>query len=183
MAIGVRKPTVPAPTAEAKVIEINAEMQGSMVFKDPVNLKINGTFNGTLETHGMLTVGSTAKVVANIAGDSIVLAGHVDGDIVARRMLTLMPTAVLKGTIKTPKLNIAEGAAFLGNCDMPLERPAGSDAAETMSLQEVAAYLEIDGNEIERLVHAGKVPGVRDGNGWRFNRHQIDQWASTGKVA
>jgi len=28
-----------------KTIEINAQMQGSLVFKDPVNLKINGNFS------------------------------------------------------------------------------------------------------------------------------------------
>ena len=32
-----------------KSIEINAQMQGTLSFNDPVNLKINGNFNGTLE--------------------------------------------------------------------------------------------------------------------------------------
>ena len=41
---------------EEKSIEINAQMQGSLTFEDPVNLKINGNFKGSLNTKGTLTI-------------------------------------------------------------------------------------------------------------------------------
>jgi len=70
-----------------------------------------------------------ASVEANITGDNIVIAGKVNGDILAHKMLTLMPTAVLHGNISTSKLNIVEGAIFQGQCQMtegqePATRPA-----------------------------------------------------------
>src|SRR5690349_12490141 len=102
----------------SKSIDINAEMQGSLTFRDPINLKINGQFKGTLETKGTLTIGSSANVEANINGENIVIAGKVTGDVIANKMLVLMPTAILQGNITTPKLNIVEGALFQGRCQM-----------------------------------------------------------------
>ena len=84
-----------------KTIDINAQMQGSLTFGDPVNLKINGTFKGSLDTKGTLTIGNTAAVEANIVGDNIVVAGKIRGDVTAHKMLVLMPTAVLIGNIRS----------------------------------------------------------------------------------
>ena len=39
-----------------KTVEIDAQMQGSLTFSDPVNLKINGQFQGSLDTKGTLTI-------------------------------------------------------------------------------------------------------------------------------
>lgn len=171
MALGGRK--INKEQEDDKTIEINAQMQGSLSFKDPVNLKINGNFQGSLELRGTLTIGDTAEVNANINGDNIVIAGRVNGDIIANKMLILMPTAVLKGNISTPKLNIVEGAIFQGKCQM-LE--------DVLNLDEVAKYLEIDLNEIEELVLSGKIPATKNGNDWKFERVKIDHWAATGKV-
>ena len=43
-----------------KTIEINAQMQGSLSFNDPVILTINGNFNGNLGAKGTLTIGANA---------------------------------------------------------------------------------------------------------------------------
>jgi excisionase family DNA binding protein len=156
-----------------KTIEINAEMQGTLSFKDPVNLKINGNFVGTLEARGTLTVGSSASVEAHITGDSIVIGGKVQGDVVAKRMLVLMPTAVLNGNIRTPKLNIVEGAVFQGQCQM---------VNDFLDIGEVAKYLEIDQDSIVELASTGKIPATKDGESWKFERNRIDEWATSGKV-
>ena len=101
---------------DSKVIEISAGIQGSLVFKDAVDLKINGDFSGSLVTKGTLSIGPGAQVEANIVGDNIIIAGQIKGDITANKMLVLMETASLRGDISTPKLNIVEGAVFHGNC-------------------------------------------------------------------
>ena len=38
-----------------KVLDVDASLQGNLVFKDAVNLHINGNFEGRLETKGDLT--------------------------------------------------------------------------------------------------------------------------------
>jgi len=156
-----------------KTVEINAQMHGTLSFKDPVNLKINGNFNGTLETSGTLTIGSSAFVEAHIIGENIIIAGKVRGDIVAKKMLVLMPTAVLTGNISTSKLNIVEGAIFQGKCQM---------MDNILNLDEVARYLEIDATAILELATAGKIPAQRNGDAWTFERSRIDNWAASGKV-
>ena len=170
MGLGRRNPK---EEEESKTIEINAQMQGSLTFNDPVNLKINGNFVGSLDTKGNLTIGSTANVEANIVGENIVIAGRIKGDVTAHKMLALLPTAVVRGNIATPKLNIVEGAILQGNCHM-LE--------DLLNIDEVSKYLEIDMNEIERLANSGQIPATRNGNMWRFERAKIDNWAATGKV-
>lgn len=157
-----------------KTIEINAEMQGTLSFNDPVNLKINGLFSGTLDIKGTLTIGESATVNANVNGDNIIIAGKVKGDITALRMLVLMPTAVLEGNIVTPKLNIVEGAIFQGLCQMK---------EGYLDITEVASYLEIDMNEISDLANQGKIPGTRTGSTWKFEKSKIDEWAASGRVS
>lgn len=156
-----------------RTIEISAQMQGTLSFKDPVNLKITGNFNGTLEAKGTLTVGSSAFVEAHITGENIIIAGKVRGDIVAKKMLVLMPTAVLTGNISTPKLNIVEGAIFQGKCQM---------MEDILNVDEVAKYLEIDAPAILELADSGKIPATRNGENWNFERSKIDSWASTARI-
>jgi excisionase family DNA binding protein len=165
----------PKETSEAKekLIEINAQMQGTLSFKDPVNLKINGNFNGTLEVRGTLTIGGSAFVEAHITGENIIIAGKVRGDVIAKKMLVLMPSAVLTGNITTPKLNIVEGAIFQGSCQM---------MEDTLNLDEVARYLEIDMNAILDLANTGKIPAVKNGDAWTFERSKVDTWASMGRI-
>jgi len=162
-----------AEDPDDKVIEINAQMQGTLSFKDPVNLKVNGNFNGTLDTKGTLTVGNTAFVEAHITGENIIVAGKIRGDIVAKKMLVLMPTAVLTGNISTPKLNIVEGAIFQGQCQM---------VDEHLNVEEVAKYLELDTPAILELADSGNIPATREGDSWRFERKSIDEWAASGKI-
>jgi len=158
---------------EEKVIEINAQMEGTLTFSDPVNLKIHGRYTGKLDTRGTLTIGPTAQVEANIAGENVILAGKVKGNIIAKKMLVLMPTAILHGDISTPKLNIVEGAVFQGRCHM-LE--------DVLTIDDLAQYLEIEIPAILELATTGKIPAFKEGDAWKFDRAQIDQWASSGKV-
>ena len=158
---------------EEKSIEISAQMQGTLSFKDPVNLRINGNFNGVLQTRGTLTIGSTAFVEADINGDNIVIAGKVRGNIVAQTMLVLMPGSVLTGDITTPKLNIVEGAVFQGRCQM---------MEDFLNISELSKYLEIDPPSIIELANSGKIPAVRNGEDWQFERDKIDSWAASGRV-
>jgi excisionase family DNA binding protein len=167
-----RKPPIIEP--EEKSIDISAQMQGTLSFKDPVNLKINGNFKGTLEVRGTLTIGSSAFVEAHITGDNIIVAGKVRGDIIAKKMLVLMPGTVLTGNISTPKLNIVEGAVFQGMCQM---------IEDTLTVDEVSMYLEIEPSAIIELAKTGEIPASKNGDEWIFQRSKIDSWASTGKVS
>ncbi|MBF0123605.1 MAG: polymer-forming cytoskeletal protein [Candidatus Omnitrophica bacterium] len=175
MAFGDKKPQ--KADLSPKTIEINAEMNGSLCFKDSVDLKINGIFSGSLDVRGTLTVGSRARVEANINGDNVIVAGTVKGNISVSKMLTLLPSAILIGDINAPKLNIVEGAVFQGMCHMTIQ-----EAGQWMNVKELASYLELDEGTIIELVRSGKIPVVQEGDILKFERVQIDSWAAAGMV-
>jgi len=158
---------------EEKTIDVDAAMQGSLIFKDGVNLRINGKFEGTLETRGNLTIGTTAIVIAEIMGDNIVIGGKVKGRITAKERLTLLPTAIVEGDIYPARLNVAEGAIFEGDCTM---------LHDFLNAEELARYLEVDLNSIMEWANSGKMPGRKEGNDWRFERKAIDSWVASGKI-
>jgi excisionase family DNA binding protein len=158
---------------EDKVLDVDASMQGTLAFKDPVNLRINGSFEGTLDIKGSLTIGQTAIVNADINGDNIIIGGKVKGRIIARERLTLLPTAVVEGEIFPSKLNIAEGALFEGSCKM---------LQDFLNAEELARYLEVDLNSILDWASTGKLPGHKEGEKWQFERKNVDAWIAAGKI-
>jgi excisionase family DNA binding protein len=159
---------------EEKILDVDASMQGTLSFKDPVNLRINGRFEGTLETKGNLTIGQSAIVLADILGDNIVIGGRVKGRITAKERLTLLPSAIVEGDIYPAKLNIAESAILEGRCTM---------LHDFLNAEELARYLEVDLNSIMEWANSGKVPGLKEGDHWRLERKTIDSWVASGKVA
>ena len=104
-------------------------MQGTLSFKDPVNLRTNGKFEGNLETKGNLTIGHTANVYADIVGDQIIISGRVKGKITAKKELVFLATAVVEGDIFPMRLSIANGAIFEGKCFMLSEFMNTDEAA------------------------------------------------------
>jgi len=158
---------------EEKILDVDVAMQGNLVFKDAVNLRINGKFEGDLQSKGNLTIASTAVVAADIMGDNIIVDGKVKGRIVAKERLTLLPQAVVEGEIYPAKLNVAEGAIFEGRCSM---------LHDFMSAEELAHYLEVDLNSVLEWANSGKMPGLKEGDKWRFERKTIDSWVAAGKV-
>lgn len=163
-----------------KVLDVDASMQGTLIFKDPVNLKINGRFEGVLNTKGNLMIGDQAVVNADITGDSIVIAGKVNGNVTALRDLKLISPASVTGDIRSPLLSVAEGAMFDGHCSM-LSNSEGSNK-DVMSADDVAKYLEVETSLVHDWANTGKLPGSRDGNLWRFERAKIDEWVAQGKI-
>lgn len=105
-----------------EVINIEAGMEGSLKFNNPINLRISGKFEGELETKGVLIIGEKADVkVKTIKGDEITILGRVKGDIICSKRLQLDPSARVMGNIEAPVLVIQEGAMLKGDCLMPVE--------------------------------------------------------------
>jgi len=159
---------------EEKVLDVDAAMQGTLTFKEPVNLRINGRFEGNLETKGNLTISQTAVVSGDIIGENIIIGGKIKGKIIAKERLTLLPTAIIEGQIYPTKLNVAEGAILEGRCFM---------LHDFLNAEQLARYLEVDLNSIMEWANSGKVPGQKEGNDWRFERKAIDLWLAEGKVS
>jgi len=164
---------------EANVLDIDASMQGNLVFKDPVTLRIQGKFEGKLETKGLLIIGENAEVKADISGEEIIIAGKVNGNLSASRELKIIPPAKVKGEIKTPLLSIERGAVFNGTCHMATE---SLNSKSILTLEEVASYLSIDTASLASWAEQGKIPAIREANTWKFEKTKIDEWIASGKL-
>ena len=167
----------------SKILDVDASMQGSLVFKDAVNLHINGSFDGRLETKGSLVIGEGASVRADIIGENISIAGNVHGDITASAEVALKSTARVYGNIKTPTLSVEKGATFHG-----LSRMLENEAAELatprvfFNLEDVAKYLSVERELVTEWAQSGKLPGAREGEGWRFDKRRVDEWIANGRI-
>ena len=168
---------------EEKVLDVNASMQGTLRFDDPVNLRINGKFEGTLTTKGMLMIGEKADIRAGITGENISIAGQVNGNIKAAQSLKLETSARLNGDVETPKLSIAEGAVLNGHLRMSQDATAEDlSRGDWMTISQLAKYLEVDENKVSEWANSDMLPGTREGGEWIFEKTRVDQWIAEGKV-
>ncbi len=81
-------------------------------------LRIDGDFSGAVWNADRVLVGKTGRVKSSISSRVVVVGGAVMGDIVAKERITLLSTAIVIGTLKTPLLSIEEGVIFHGSCDV-----------------------------------------------------------------
>ncbi|MFH1594403.1 MAG: polymer-forming cytoskeletal protein [Candidatus Omnitrophota bacterium] len=164
-----------------KILDVDASMQGTLTFKDPVNMRINGKFEGKLEMKGTLEIGENAVVNADINGESITVSGRVNGDIKAQRVSLAAPGCVI-GNIKTQVLSVAEGAILEGQINM---MPKGAGLREDgglLSIDEVAKYLEVDTHVVLEWADTGKLPATKDGSRWKFERSKIEDWLTSERI-
>ncbi len=152
---------------EEKILDVNATMQGTLVFSDPVNLRINGRFEGSLKTKGVLTIGNNATVLADIEGENIIVSGYVKGKIKANALVALTSSANVNADIDTPRMSVEEGAILNGKCKM---------RGEKLNLSELSNYLSIEEHKIMEWVNSGKIPVEKERDQLVFDRKEVEAW-------
>ena len=176
------KNEAPAEQPE-KVLDVDASMQGTLTFRDPVNLRINGNFEGVLDIRGTLTIGEKASVKANITGEIIIIAGEVVGDVKAAKELQLIGSGRLVGDVETPSLAVQKGAILQGKLNMIAARGSNPRVARVvMNVDELASYLAVEKSLIFEWADSGKLPGVREGSSWKFDKNKVDEWVASGRI-
>jgi len=79
---------------------------------------VYGEVHGECDIEGTLLLGEGGRWKGNIRASSIVIAGHVEGDIHATTKLELACTAFVRGGITSPVVAIARGAVHDGSISM-----------------------------------------------------------------
>ena len=175
--MGLRRQRQDEPETE-KWLEVDASMTGSLVFKDSVNLQINGQFEGTLETKGNLSIGERARVKATIQGESIMIGGVTSGSVTATIRIELLAGARVTGKVITPRLIMHDGAQLHGMVEM-----AGAQAASSsMTTEDLARYLEVDVATVLQWAQSGRLPSQRENNQWHFDRQKVEEWLAHEKI-
>jgi len=108
-------------SANGTIFSNDAEFKGSLSFKG--NLRIDGKFEGEINSSGTMHVGPDGEVKAEVNVGNSVIEGKLTGNITAQDKIELRSSAKLFGDIKATRLIINEGVVFVGKCEV---NPSGS---------------------------------------------------------
>jgi cytoskeletal protein CcmA (bactofilin family) len=78
------------------------------------NGQVLGSFDGDITCPGELLIGADARVRADIEAHDLVLAGHVQGNVVVRGRLKITTTGRLDGDAHVGSLIVQEGGVHFG---------------------------------------------------------------------
>src|SRR5712692_3087583 len=122
----------PIPTTTGGAL---ARFGPSLHFKGEItgneDLEIHGTVEGTVTLdERKLTVGSTAKVTADLGAREIVVFGNVKGNLRARDRIEIKKDGSVVGDLSTARIMIEDGAYFKGSIeiDKTSEKESGHSA-------------------------------------------------------
>ncbi len=91
----------------------DAKFKGELAFEKGV--RIEGCFEGQIRSKGTLHVAEGAQVSATVEAMNVKIEGECKGNIIVSEKLQLLATAKMEGDLKTNRLEIADGAIFVGN--------------------------------------------------------------------
>ena len=101
----------------------------------PCDIRIDGTFEGKIQSKGRVVVGESAHIKGDIVCDCIDLWGKVEGNVFVKDTLNLKEGCVVNGNLNIRKLSVELGATFNGNCKMisetDFDRVAGTKTQQT----------------------------------------------------
>lgn len=122
-----------SPADAHTILGKEAQFSGKLVF--PGVARIDGRFEGEIETEDLLLIGPGAEVKAEMRVGSVIINGNVEGDIHASVSVEIKAPGRVRGNITTPILLIERGVVFDGSCHMadsarprPSQLPAKLDA-------------------------------------------------------
>lgn len=98
------------------IIDASDSCTGTIVGQGIV--RIDGKFEGKIETKEMVIVGASGRLKADVEADEIIVGGTIVGNIKARQKTTIESGGRVEGEIQTRAIRIQAGAFFEGNCKM-----------------------------------------------------------------
>ena len=120
------------PVGFETVLGANSTLNGSL--SSQANVRLDGSFEGSLEIDGNVLVGETGKIIADINAKNIVIAGAVRGNVNGNKV-QLLRTSRVWGDISAAAITTEEGAFIDGKITMVKHEAAN----QTFELKPAAA--------------------------------------------
>ena len=99
----------------------------------PTDIRIDGTFEGRVQSKGRVVVGESAVIKGDIVCENVDLWGKVEGNLFVKDTLSLKEGCIVDGNLHIRRLAVELGATFNGNCktitEAEFNKLAGVDAA------------------------------------------------------
>jgi len=89
---------------------------------------VDGTITG--KDRHTVTIGKGATIEAEVKAHSVVVEGHVTGNVSTEEHLEISPDGVVLGNVRTPSLVIRDGGTLKGSVDMDAARPKARPEAK-----------------------------------------------------
>src|ERR1700739_232773 len=112
-------PASQAASVRQVYLDRDSKVEGKLNFKRSV--RIDGQIDGEILAKDLI-IGESALVTAQIKAASVIVAGTINGDIIASESIEIRASARVSGKISAPILVMHEGAAFEGHCAMQSEK-------------------------------------------------------------
>jgi len=94
----------------------DALFKGTLSFEGTV--RIDGRFEGTVQTKDTLVIGETGDMQADIDVGILVCKGKLKGTVIASKKIEMHPASKITGNVKTPAVSIELGAVLDGQLNM-----------------------------------------------------------------
>jgi cytoskeletal protein CcmA (bactofilin family) len=86
------------------------------IIKSDGNLRLDGVFEGRIETAGNVIIGTSAQVAADVVAHAVQVWGTVKGNITAHGRLEILPGGQVWGDVYANSLSIDGGGVLRGQC-------------------------------------------------------------------
>ncbi len=104
-------------TKGTSVVSEGVEIEGNIICKDFLYIagKVTGDIDSTKKSK--IEVGKSGKVIGQIKGETVIIKGMVEGDVIAFSQLELGGSAKVKGRLSYSLLKLEPGAVFEGELE------------------------------------------------------------------
>ena len=108
---------------EKKIDAVSTFLGHDAIFDGTINFKgtirLDGKVKGkVVSDDGTVIIGDKATVEAEIAVETVIIKGSVNGNIQARDRIEAYPPARILGELQAPTISIDSGVVFNGTCSM-----------------------------------------------------------------
>ena len=106
----------------------------------PTDIRIDGSFEGRVQSKGRVVVGESATIKGDIVCENVDLWGKVEGNLFVKDTLSLKEGCMVSGNLHIRRLSVELGATFNGNCktitEAEFDKLAGVEAAHPKQAQQ-----------------------------------------------
>lgn len=121
------------------VIAAGSVVEGTLRVKGM--LQLDGTVQGSLFAEGHVSLGPEGKILGDVTGDNLSIAGRIEGTVAARGHLHVLATGVVQGGARYSSLEVDRGGVMDGRASR-LEEHASTAAEELGMIADAAAAAE-----------------------------------------
>ena len=121
----------PMEQLKESIIGPSIRVKGELTGEE--NLTVQGQVEGQIDLkQSHVTIGRTGCINADVYGKITTIEGEVQGNLFGEEKIVLRQSAVVRGDMRAPRINLEEGAKFKGNIDMDFK-----DGEKQPTLKEV----------------------------------------------